>query len=81
MVDCVSGPTTSAPDVARTPVQPPLAVQVAALLDDHDNVDVPPAAICAGLAEIETVGAGRAALTTTLAVRTIDPPGPVQTSV
>lgn len=62
------------------PVQPPDAVQEVALAADHDRLEVPPGATCAGFAEIETVGAGRAP-TATLVVCAAVPPGPVQLNV
>jgi len=50
----------SDPLVGRAPVQPPLAVQEVALVDDQVSVALAPAVIMPGLAESETVGAGGA---------------------
>ena len=38
----VSALVVNVPDVARVPVQPPEAVQLVALVDDHVSLDVPP---------------------------------------
>jgi hypothetical protein len=50
-----------------------------ALVDDHDNVALPPLAIDAGLAVNVTVGAG-GGVTVTDAVALALPPAPVQVS-
>ena len=47
---------TSLPFVTRDPLQPPLAVQAVALVDDQVSVVLAPAATLAGLAESDTVG-------------------------
>jgi hypothetical protein len=54
-----------------------------ALLDDHDNVELPPLAIDAGLAVNVTVGAGGGGgvpVTATCAEALVLPPAPVQVS-
>lgn len=78
---CVSAAVTWLPEVDLAPDQAPDAVHEVALLLDHDSVEVPPDATCAGLADNVTVGAGGSAVTTTFAVRPIDPPGPEQFNV
>ena len=81
VVDCESADVFSEPEIALAPLHPPEAVHVDALVADHDKVDVPPCAICAGFADSETLGAGGVALTaTTVADRDATPPGPVQLS-
>ena len=80
VVDCESADVVCEPEVALAPLHPPEAVHVDALVADHDNVDVPLRAICAGFADSETLGAGGVALTTTVADRDATPPGPVQLS-
>jgi hypothetical protein len=67
------------PLVAREPVQPPVAVQAVALVDDQFRVEVPPLATLVGLALNETVGG--VAETVTMADCDADPPAPVQVSV
>jgi len=78
---CVSAPVTWLPEVALLPDHAPEAAHDAALLLDQESVDVPPEATTAGLADSVTVGAGGSALTDTVAVREIEPPGPEQLSV
>ena len=53
-----NGPTASEPEVALLPVQPPDAVQEAALVVLQDNVLVPWAATVVGAAVIVTLGSG-----------------------
>lgn len=72
---------TNVPDVGRFPDHPPDAVQVVAAVDDQLNVDVPPLATVVGFAVIVTVGTGGVALTATVAVCPVEPPGPLQFSV
>ena len=73
---------TNVPDVFRLPVQPPDAVQLVALVDDQLSVDVPPLAdLSSDSREIVTVGTGGVALTATVAVCPVEPPGPLQFSV
>jgi hypothetical protein len=74
----VSALVDSEPVSPLVPLQSPVAVHELALLDDHDNVEVPPLAIDAGLAVKLTVGAG---ITATDAVALPLPPTPVQVSV
>lgn len=66
------------PPVARGPLQPPEAVQLVALLDDQVSVELPPAAVAAGVAANVTVGGE---FTVTEAVALADPPEPLQLSV
>jgi hypothetical protein len=73
----VSALVDSEPVSPLVPLQSPVAVHELALLDDHDNVEVPPLAIDAGLAVKLTVGAG---ITATDAVALALPPAPVQVS-
>jgi hypothetical protein len=56
-VDCWLTGTEAEPDVARSPVQPPLAVQDVAPVDDHVIVVVLPMGTVIGLALTATVGA------------------------
>src|SRR3954451_7259752 len=51
------GETASAPPMAP-PVEKPVPVQEAALVEDQVRVELPPAMIEAGMAEREAVGAG-----------------------
>jgi hypothetical protein len=48
----------SVPLVALTPLHPPDAVQFVALVELQVSVEVPPEITLAGLAAIDTVGAG-----------------------
>jgi hypothetical protein len=68
-VDCV-------PLTALEPVQPPLAVQEAALVADQLRVAAAPLVTVLGLLEKLTVGAG--AVTDTVADCAAVPPAPVQ---
>lgn len=81
MVDCVSAGVTKVPDVLRLPDHPLDAMQLVALVEDQVSVEVPPVPTCAGFAEILTVGTGGIALTATVAVCEVEPPGPLQFSV
>lgn len=76
----VSPLRTSVPVRPLAPLQPPLAVQLAAFVADQPNVDAPPLTTDAGVAVSETVGGG-AALTVTVTDCDADPPLPVQVSV
>jgi hypothetical protein len=80
-VDCVRVGVTKVPDVGRLPDQPPDAVQLVALVEDQLRVEVPPLATVVGFAVIVTVGTSGVALTATVAVRPVVPPGPLQFSV
>lgn len=66
------------PLTGRAPAQSPVAVQPAALLDDHVICEVPPWVTAAGLVLRLSVGVG--GLTFTVTVRSADPPGPVHVS-
>ena len=68
------------PLVAWVPLQPPLAVQEVALVEDQLSVLDCPAAIVAGLAENVSVGAG-GAVTVTAALLEALPPLPEQVRV
>ena len=50
------GETDCVPDVAFVPDQPPDAVQLDTLLEDHERVEEPPATIDVGEAERDTDG-------------------------
>jgi hypothetical protein len=69
----------SEPLVAREPVQPPVAVQAVALVDDQFRVEVPPLATLVGLALNEAVGG--VAETVTVADCVALPPAPLQVNV
>lgn len=81
MVDWVNAGVTKVPDVLRLPDQPLDAVQLVALVEDQVSVEVPPEPTCVGFAEMFTVGTGGVALTATVAVCEVEPPGPLQLSV
>jgi hypothetical protein len=72
------GETLCVPLVARAPLQPPLAVQLAASVLDHVRVLVCPEAMDVGLAARVTVGGGA---TVTVVDWLVLPPVPVQASV
>ena len=63
------------------PDQAPEAVQLVALVEDQVSVEPDPLWIELGLAEIETVGAGVAAVTVTFAEPLALPPAPLQLRV
>ncbi len=71
---------TSLPEVPFAPLQPPVAVQLLALVVDQLSVDAPPLATDAGVAVSVTVGSG-AGLTVIVTDWTAEPPLPVQVSV
>lgn len=73
-------PLIAEPLVPAAPVQPPLAAQEAALVDDQVRVELAPAAMLVGLAESDTVGAGGDVTVTTTVFDPV-PPGPVHVSV
>jgi hypothetical protein len=58
VVVAVSTPVLVVPEIALLPIQPPVAVQVVALVEDQDNVDALPDAIVVGDALSATVGGG-----------------------
>ena len=66
----VSAPVLALPEVGRLPLQPPLALQLVAFVDDQLSVELLPLSTLLGLAPSETVGAagGGGALTVTLAL-------------
>jgi hypothetical protein len=70
---------TSVPERPLVPLQPPLAVQLAAFVADQLSVEAPPLTTDAGVAVSETVGSG-AAFTVTVTACDADPPLPVQVS-
>jgi len=76
-VVAVNGPVLWLPLVARVPLQPPDAVQEAALIELHERTAVPPETIDVGAAESMAVGGG---INVTVAVDGAEaPPPPVQT--
>jgi hypothetical protein len=75
----LSAPVAFEPAVATVPDQPPEALQEVALVDDQVRVELAPLAILAGLALMETLGAG--AETVTVTDCAAEPPVPVQVSV
>jgi len=79
-VSAVSAGVDSEPTVGFAPLQPPLAVHVAAVLADHERVALPPGGTDVALVlSVNEGGSTEAALTFT--VRVIDPPAPLQVSV
>ena len=79
----VSAPVPALPVTGRLPLQPLLAIQLVALVDDQDNVDPLPLVTEVGLALSDTVGdgGGGGASTATLVVWLAEPPAPSQVSV
>jgi hypothetical protein len=67
------------PLTERLPLHPPEAVQLVALVDDHDSVEVPPEFTVPGFALSVTVGAA-ACVTDTDVLACAEPPAPVQFS-
>lgn len=78
VVFAVIAALVAVPLVARAPDHPPLAEQVVALDDDHDNTVVLPETTVAGDALNVTAGSGN---TVTVAVCIAFPPAPVQERV
>lgn len=76
VVSLVNAAVMVLPLVARAPLQPPLAVQLLALLLPQLNVVVWPASTACGVAVRLTVG-----MTLTVVVALATPPAPVQVSV
>ena len=74
------GVTVAVPLVVCVPLQPPLAVQLVALVEDQESVAFAPTVMLVGATEIVTVGCGGA-----VTVRLVEPfpvaPAPVQASV
>ena len=62
------------------PLQPPVAVQLVAFVDDHASVVDPPLATEGGVAVNDTVGTG-AGLTVIVTDCAAEPPEPLQVSV
>lgn len=76
----VSAPVEAEPNVARAPLQPPLAVQVSASVEDHESVDEVLYGTVLGEADRVTLGDG-GGLTLTVTVWLALPPAPVQVRV
>jgi hypothetical protein len=79
----VSAAVVKLPLVARVPVQPPDAVQLVALVDDHVSFDVPPEDTDAGAAVSVTAGGVVAGADVTVMVlgAVFEPPNPVHVSL
>ena len=75
-----SGPVDSEPLVDFDPVQPPLAVQEVAFVEDQLSVEAPPVVTDVGLAASVSVGAG-GGITVTVTLCDTVPPSPEQASV
>jgi hypothetical protein len=71
-------PVTSVPPVAFAPDQPPVALQVVALVELHVRVVPPPPATLVGLAESTAVGAEDPVTVTVAVTGGLLPPGPEQ---
>jgi hypothetical protein len=76
----VSPVRTSVPERPLAPLQPPVAVQLLAFVDDQLRVEDPPLTTDAGAAVSDTVG-NVAGLTVTVTDCAAEPPPPVQVSV
>jgi hypothetical protein len=74
----VRAPVLWLPLVASAPVQPPDAVHDVALVELHVNMEAPPLAIDAGLADSVAMGTGATVTVDVAAV--LVPPAPVQVS-
>ncbi len=79
-------PVVAEPLVASAPLQPPLAVQPVALLEDQVRVEASPVAMLPGLTESDTVGnggggGGGGTAATTVTVLDCVPPSPVHDNV
>jgi hypothetical protein len=74
----LSAPVVCDPVIAMLPDQPPEAVQLVALLDDHCSVELAPLVSVLGLAVNLTVGVGAADVTETITDWFALPPVPVQ---
>ena len=75
-----SGPVDSEPLVDLDPVQPPLAVQEVAFVEDQVSVEAPPVVTDVGLAVSVSVGAG-GGITVTVTLCDVVPPSPVHSRV
>lgn len=80
MVVALSAPEDFDPLIAWTPLHPPDALQLVALVEVQVRVDVPPLETLVGLALKDTVGAAGAE-TVTVADCEAEPPAPVQVRV
>ena len=80
-VVAASGAVVCEPAIALPPLQPPVAVQLLALVELQLRVDVPPLAIVAGFATSVTVGGAGGVPAVTVTVCEDVPPGPVQLRV
>jgi len=78
VVLAVKAPVDCEPLTARLPDQPPVAVQLVALVLFHVKVDAPPLATVVGFAVNVSVGAGGVAAINTESEREMEPPGPEQ---
>ena len=77
-----SGPVDSDPLTGLPPLQPPLAVQLVALVDDQVSVELSPAWTESGFAVSVSVGSGAGgADTVTVTFLETLPPSPTQSSV
>ena len=75
-------PVVALPDVGRLPLQPPLALQLVALVDDQLSVALLPLSTTFGLAANDTVGSGGGGvLTATLVLWLAEPPAQVSVKV
>ena len=79
MALALSAPVLALPLVALLPDQPPEAVQLVALVEDHVSVELLPVEMLVGLALSETVGTG--ADTDTVTDCAAEPPAPVHVNV
>ena len=80
VVVCDNAAVTCEPDKGLLPDQPPEPLQEVALADDQLSIAVPLCGTWLGVAAIVIVGGGGFALTTTVAVRLVVPPAPLQVS-
>jgi hypothetical protein len=76
----VSTPVEVEPGVGRAPLQPPLALQVSASVEDHESVDEVLYGTVVGEADRVTLGVG-GGLTLTVTLWLALPPSPVQVRV
>lgn len=76
----LSAPVDSLPLVPRVPLQSPLATHEVALVEVQVSVESPPCTIEPGVAVSDSVGAGVAGETVTVALPVPCPPGPVHVS-
>ena len=84
LVPALSAAVDSVPAVVRAPLQPPVALQAVALVEDQVRTLVPPGATETGLADSVAVGAeggGGGGVTCTVAEPLPVPPVPVQVRV